>query len=385
VTLSRLSGLLEHDGMVPLLLRSPRTRMAATAMFDIARSHGAHLREAWRKVVACLLRLHDSGLLPDTLIPADSAADRDMLGGDTVAAAAAAAAPSAPAAGGSWPSLFSTVGQYLSLVPEAPARPDPAELERARAAVSELRIDDLLAETGFLPTGALQFLVKAIVHASAGEPGEAAAGHAPRRLAETERGELCLDLLFTVAMCNRDRLRSVWELFHDHLARTLAGGGRLALRAVLGVVRLCVRMPPDAPLLAEALCLLLRLPSAASAAVAGPLSRGLRLVLQGPARGCTAPAAWHAVFSLLESAAQQPAAMVSALDTLALALHEAPLNDDTTASAAAALLAFLPRGEAAPRVLELMYFAAMRTAQQGDWAAGGGTGSPRFYPVVPVS
>ena len=87
-----------------------------------------------------------------------------------------------------------------------------------------------------LQTGeSLVELVKATMWAGGNVVGAARTG------AESDAAELCLELLVTLALRNRDRVALLWPLVHEYLAACTApeaeGATPLVERAVLGLLR----------------------------------------------------------------------------------------------------------------------------------------------------
>ena len=215
-----------------------KARMAAVTAFSIANKFGDCLRAGWCNLMDCVLRLHKVGLLPEK-VTTDAAEDaatgpRPEAGPIQQAAKAAAAAGGAGLAAArnkSSSSLLRGFSQLLSLETEAPPDAPPSEQEqeaaqRAARCIEACRIDEVFADSKFLEAESLLHLAKALTWASgvggggANGAGAAAAGTggAGAALAEDEDTALfCLDMLISVTLRNRDRIRLLLPLVYAHL------------------------------------------------------------------------------------------------------------------------------------------------------------------------
>eukprot|EP00698_Gefionella_okellyi_P006258 TRINITY_DN15648_c0_g1_i1.p1 TRINITY_DN15648_c0_g1~~TRINITY_DN15648_c0_g1_i1.p1 ORF type:complete len:1255 (+),score=288.83 TRINITY_DN15648_c0_g1_i1:53-3817(+) len=358
ITLCKLSKLLEPENAVHTLRGHEKSKAAAVALFDLAREDGNHLREAWRKVVDCIMRLNSDGLLAP-LLKLDEDVEREMSDAVLLASPAPVVVPSQ-----AWPgAMLSSLSSYLSLTPDPPAPPDEAAVAAARQMVVDFKIDELFSDTSYLKEESLQFLVKALILA-AQKPADAESAEGAHLTS--------LQMVLAVALRNRDRFFVMWDLFRDQFTKMIVAGGKLAAHATVGVISVCMRLPrtQDASKqLTNALGLLTRLPPTTATAIAAPLARGLKLLALSVVAAPVDSSFWTLMFTLLEAASRQPASLASGLEALAVAIREAHINDDIAAVMAATLQSYI-NTDGSARALELLYAACMRTALDASEVSG---------------
>jgi len=328
-----------------------RARLAAITACAVAAKHGDALRAGWAALLDLLLRLHAMEMIT---LPApddgEGGSSRDSTASGVGRGSRSSAPPPAASAAGGLLRGFTTL---LSLDPEPAPAPvlSAAELEaqaRALRCGERCRVDELLADTKFLETPALQALVQAI----------AAAGGAAAAAGDADAACVCLDLLGAVTLRNRDRLAAVWPDVAAHLRGvvTTAGGATPAAeRALVTLLRLCQRLLPYKSELAGELLGALRMALALDAKTADALMPRLaaevRTLLQaaGAHVGEGGAASWDTLCRLLQAAARHPDASAAAFEALVLAMRgpdaPSPAAFAPCAAAAAAFVASRAGGD----------------------------------------
>ncbi|KFM23960.1 ARF guanine-nucleotide exchange factor GNOM [Auxenochlorella protothecoides] len=127
----------------------------------------------------------------------------------------------------------------------------------------------------------------------------------------TDSAELCLELLITVALRNRDRVTLIWPLVHEVLAAATSASqesNALVERAVLGLLRVCERLLPYKEETAEMLLKSLTLVLAA--------------LLRSSARYIRSEADWKTVCALVRLTSLRPEAAPAAFEALSVAVHD---------------------------------------------------------------
>lgn len=98
--------------------------------------------------------------------------------------------------------------------------------------------EDIFIDSKFLKQESLVHLVKAIVWASGSIPRSSGSG-----AANWDVSELCLELLFTVLLRNRDRISLIWpktyDYFHAIFANSKDIDKALVQKAIMAMLRLC--------------------------------------------------------------------------------------------------------------------------------------------------
>jgi brefeldin A-resistance guanine nucleotide exchange factor 1 len=295
-----------------------RARLAAVTACGIAAKHGDTLRAGWASMLDLLLRMHKMGLVT---LPAPDGGDGG--GGISNARTSRSLAPP-PSPSLSSSGILRGFSSLLSLDTEpAPAPPlTAAESEaaaRAQRCGEQCRVEELLADSKFLETAALDALVRAVIWA-AGAPGGGGAV-APE---DEDTACVCLDLLGAITLRNRDRIAAIWPLVSAHLRAvvTAAGGPTPAAeRALVTLLRLCQRLLPYKEELAEellsALRMVLSLDAKTADALMPRLAAEVGTLLKVAGAHVGAASGWDTLCRLLTAAARHADASAAAYDALA--------------------------------------------------------------------
>lgn len=128
---------------------------------------------------------------------------------------------------------------------EGADRPLTSEVDRILAqssdeTLSSCNLQDIFIDSKFLRQESLVHLVKAIVWASGSIPRQSSSGPGG---ANWDVSELCLELLFTVLLRNRDRISLIWQRTYDHFHSIFANSRdvdkALVQKAIMAMLRLC--------------------------------------------------------------------------------------------------------------------------------------------------
>ena len=128
---------------------------------------------------------------------------------------------------------------------EGADRPLTSEVDRILANSSDesltlCHFEDIFTDSKFLQQESLVHLVKAIVWASGSIPRQSSSGPGG---ANWDVSELCLELLFTVLLRNRDRISFIWQRTYDHFHSIFVNSKdldkALVQKAIMGMLRLC--------------------------------------------------------------------------------------------------------------------------------------------------
>ncbi|GFR51100.1 hypothetical protein Agub_g13429 [Astrephomene gubernaculifera] len=409
VNLSKIP--LQHLAQVPASARSdvafgrdPKMRAVTRALASIINKHGDCLRGGWTNVMDLLVQLYRRALLPDSFCRALSG-DGDgglvvregecgslrvrrwalQRGGSAAsgsssifrhisssftqmlslasdpdpttsrgAAAAGAAAAGGPgggpgAAGGSGGAAG---GGAVAAAAAAWEAGNAALSEGERAAVTAAEeclircaFEDAFMDSKFLKQESLVQLVRAIC---------SSCGPIPRPPSSSSQlpwdaSELCLELLFTVLLRNRDRITLLWPRAYEHFATIFQHSREcdtvLVQKAVMAMMRLCQRLLPyKAADISEPLMRGIQLLSLVDEQVAHDLASTIALEIQSLLQGAAAyihnQQAWMSICMLVKVIHLDPASFPVCLDTITWVVRESltVLNYHAVVSTAVDLL-----------------------------------------------
>eukprot|EP00271_Cylindrocystis_brebissonii_P013215 TRINITY_DN32894_c0_g1_i1.p1 TRINITY_DN32894_c0_g1~~TRINITY_DN32894_c0_g1_i1.p1 ORF type:complete len:1612 (+),score=297.74 TRINITY_DN32894_c0_g1_i1:164-4837(+) len=325
-----------------------KARIAAVTVFSIVHKSGDHIREGWRNILDCVLRLHKLGLLPAKVSSGDVGEEGAGANGTTAAAPAGDAgahpipAVAAPPIGRRRRfGLMSRFSQFLSLDSDEdrsePTEQQLAAHQRTLKTIEACGIENIFIDSKFLQSDSLLELARALVWA-AGRPQR---GVGSFSIEDEDTAVFCLELLITVTLNNRDRIARddcpLWPMVAEHIASIVQGAaapGLLVEKAVLGLLRICQRLLPYKEELAEELLRSLQLIQKLDAKVADVLcERITREVLQlvrANAAHIRSPSGWQTVCFHLKITARHPEAAEAGFEGLTLIMangsHVTPAN-----------------------------------------------------------
>lgn len=134
-----------------------KARLTTITMFQLVHRHGDILREGWKPVIDCIMQFYRLRILPDELIEAEDIFDPHVK--------VKLVSEEAPSVRSETSGLFSSLYSYIALSEgSAGGRGGSAEdqeaLRKAKACVVDCCIEQLITDSKFLQTRALQDLVQ---------------------------------------------------------------------------------------------------------------------------------------------------------------------------------------------------------------------------------
>jgi len=331
VSLCKFSNLLQPatENILLNFGRSYKSQMSCLCLFSIARSYGDYLCEGWRNMLEIVLRLHKLGLLPPPMLELADFIDPEPRRLQPTPGFQR----SSTASSGFW--------QYLSLNSDAAHdEPTPQEKEAessTRECISSCHVDEVFTESKFLHADSLTYLAKALIHASTRTTKPSASSTSSSSSTATspitapvdeDVAVLCLELLIELTLRNRDRVALLWPFVHEHLESILSSnafGPMLVQRAVIGILRVCVRMlhkQEVSDALLKSLALLTKLEPQVADSLADRIAIGVLQIEQANAAYIRSASAWQTVFSILKSHARHPLASAYGIETLGFFMRD---------------------------------------------------------------
>ncbi|GMT18525.1 hypothetical protein PFISCL1PPCAC_9822, partial [Pristionchus fissidentatus] len=292
-----------------------KAHMATRTMFELVLAHGDILREGWKNVLDCLLHLFTSKLLPTEFTECEDFVDEK--GWVSIVRVHSKSLSPSRSEGG----LLSWFG-IGGAADAAAARQLTPEQDRlvkmATSVVSECRPWQLIVDSKYLTSSALNELLNALIHASgavvakADAEAEQKTGHKGAKLSEEDEDALIFYLELIVSICieNKDRLGHIWSLVRRHIEWLLSPRfGRCHVvveRAAVGLLRVANRYlyrenDPLADEVLQSLAILLHLPAAASFVLSRQISYGLHELLRRNAANVHKKEQWSVIFALLQA------------------------------------------------------------------------------------
>ncbi|KXZ43437.1 hypothetical protein GPECTOR_90g523 [Gonium pectorale] len=227
-------------------------------------------------------------------------------------------------AGGSSPASVIAAAQeayYAGL-----SEPERAAVGAAEECLTSCAFEDAFMDSKFLKQESLVQLVRAICASGGPIP------RPPSSALPWDASELCLELLFTVLLRNRDRITLLWPRAYDHFQTILSHSRECAAvlvqKAVMAMMRLCQRLLPyKAADISEPLMRGIQLLSLVDEQVAHDLASTIateiQSLLQGAAPYIRSQQAWHSITGLIKVIHLDPASYPVCLDTIAWVIREA--------------------------------------------------------------
>ncbi|XP_024515281.1 ARF guanine-nucleotide exchange factor GNOM [Selaginella moellendorffii] len=306
-----------------------KARMAAVTVFTIANKYGDFIRNGWRNILDCILRLHKLGLLPSR-VTSDAADDTDaasesqgkMIAGGLSVPPLVSAGVRRRSSG-----LMSRFSQLLSLEADEP-RSQPSEQQvaahqRILQTIEACHIDNIFSESKFLQAESLLHLAKALIWA-AGRPQKGTSS--PE---DEDTAVFCLELLIAITLNNRDRILLLWQGVYEHMAgivQTTVVPCLLVEKAVFGLLRICQRLLPYKENLAEELLrslqLILKLDARVADAFCERITQEVMQLVRANAGHIKSPMGWRTISSLLSITARHPDASESGFEALYFIMHD---------------------------------------------------------------
>lgn len=306
-----------------------KARMVTVAVFTITNKFGDYIRNGWRNIIDCIIRLHKLGLLPSRV--ANDAADYPELANDPVHGKVSSGVPlisHMPSIGTRrrTSGLMGRFSQLLSLDSDEP-RTQPTEQQlaaqqRTVQTIQQCRIDSIFTESKFLQAESLLQLTRALIWV---------AGRLQKSslLEDEDTAVFCLELLITITLNNRDRIMILWQGIHDYIAgivQTTIMPCALVEKAVFGLLCICQRLLPYKENLAEELLrslqLILKLDARVADVYCERITQEIMQLVKTNAGHIKSPVGWRTVVSLLSITARHPDASEPGFEALSFIMTD---------------------------------------------------------------
>ncbi|RUS35496.1 hypothetical protein BC938DRAFT_482565 [Jimgerdemannia flammicorona] len=360
ITLSRMTGLLDVRGsnetaldpivdvagqkfMVSELAvqfgRNYKGQLAAVVVFAVASEHGNVLREGWKNILTMIKNLFINSLLPSSMLQVE-----DFLAGTTSIPLKPKTAPQPKPQNRRDGSLLSALSSYL-LSPysnDDTYRADPTEeeVESTMCAVDcvvACRLEELFGDIRFLEEEPLLHLMKAIRHIGNPAPPAAESSETQSSISPKTTGPIpydpaavfFLELMISITIQNRDRIQILCPIVFEYVEHVLKQANNQSVllieRAVVGLLRLCIRLAHKEEMVSEVfqcLELLLALPPQAMNSVSEQMMAGVLNLIKAEQSCITSRTHWETIFTLLSASATHPEASKYAFEATTCLLSE---------------------------------------------------------------
>jgi golgi-specific brefeldin A-resistance guanine nucleotide exchange factor 1 len=330
VALSKFTTLLNTsyiDDPVIAFGEDTKARMATEAVFTIATAYGDHIRSGWRNIIDCILRLHKIGILPGRLTgdtTDDQESSSDSLPGKHTSSAPQVLPISTPR------KTYGLMGRFSQLLyldaDEPRSRPTEEQLAAQRNAsetVKKCQIGIIFTESKFLQADSLSNLARALIQA-AGRPQKITSS-----LDDEGVAALCLELLITVTLNNRDRIVLLWQDVFEHITHIVqctVMPCNLVEKAVFGLLHICQRLLPYKANLVDdllrSLQLILKLDARVADAYCENITLEVTRLVKANATHIKSQMGWRTIISLLCITARHPDASDAGFEALVFIMSE---------------------------------------------------------------
>ncbi|KAJ9530132.1 hypothetical protein QJQ45_023410 [Haematococcus lacustris] len=378
-----------------VLGRSKKMCAVTATIASIAAQHGDWLSSGWCDITELVVVLYQAGVLPDSFCAALTHQEGGLAvrpGEDKSLAVRRAAAASQAQASQSTSFLVRSITQMLggggvslapaesvtqvsdSLLGSQPdsaatnglASEEPPAASTAAKLMAQCSWQDLFIESHYLRQESLAALVRALCFSSGPIPrpsGAAAASTIPATgvtagtaytacrndvSAGWDVSELCLELLYTLLLRNRDRISGLWPTVFDHVQSIFSHSRdvhpMLVQKAVMAVMRLCQRLLPYKPDITDDLVKGVQLVSLVDEQVASDMAPTIATevlsLLKGAAPFLRTAQVWVALMGLLRIIQYDSSSFPACVTTLAWIAQKAlsPVNWQIVVEAVADLL-----------------------------------------------
>ncbi|KAL6762500.1 hypothetical protein V8C86DRAFT_3130845 [Haematococcus lacustris] len=378
-----------------VLGRSKKMCAVTATIASIAAQHGDWLSSGWCDITELVVVLYQAGVLPDSFCSALTHQEGGLAvrpGEDKSLAVRRAAAASQAQASQSTSFLVRSITQMLggggvslapaesvtqvsdSLLGSQPdsaatnglASEEPPAASTAAKLMAQCSWQDLFIESHYLRQESLAALVRALCFSSGPIPrpsGAAAASTIPATgvtagtaytacrndvSAGWDVSELCLELLYTLLLRNRDRISGLWPTVFDHVQSIFSHSRdvhpMLVQKAVMAVMRLCQRLLPYKPDITDDLVKGVQLVSLVDEQVASDMAPTIATevlsLLKGAAPFLRTAQVWVALMGLLRIIQYDSSSFPACVTTLAWIAQKAlsPVNWQIVVEAVADLL-----------------------------------------------
>lgn len=311
--------------------KSYKGQLAAVVAFGVANEHGNMIRTGWRPILEIIKNLFVNSLLPGSMLEVE-----DFLSGTTMILLKAPVVPEVKEKARQDSSLLSTLSSYLLSssysYESVREEPTPEEIESTRCTadcVSACRLEELFTDIRLLEDLPLTHLMEAIKFVADGnsvtKPSKVPT---PSKL-YNPASVFFLELMISLTVQNRYRVQALWPIVYEHLSDIIREAGTqsvlLVERAVVGLLRLCIRLAHNDEMnkeVLDALDLLLGLPIDVVPEVAEQMMAGVLNLLKADS-SCVRPNLnWDVLFALLSSTSNHPEAAKYSFEAISMFVAE---------------------------------------------------------------
>ncbi|KAI1297610.1 GDP/GTP exchange factor for ARF [Mortierella claussenii] len=311
--------------------KSYKGQLAAVVAFGVANEHGNMIRAGWKPILEIIKNLFVNNLLPGSMLEVE-----DFLAGTTMILLKAPVVPEVKDKIRQDSSLLSTLSSYLlsSSYSYESAREDPTpeEIEATRCTadcVAACRLEELFTDIRLLEDLPLTQLMEAIKFVADGNSVTKASKSPTQSKLYNPASVFFLELMISLTVQNRYRVQTLWPIVFEHLSDIIREAGSqsvlLVERAVVGLLRLCIRLAHNDDMSKEvldALDLLLGLPIDVVPEVAEQMMAGVLTLLKADT-SCVRPNLnWDVLFALLSSTSNHPEAAKYSFEAISMFVAE---------------------------------------------------------------
>ncbi|KAF9294433.1 GDP/GTP exchange factor for ARF [Mortierella antarctica] len=311
--------------------KSYKGQLAAVVAFGVANEHGNMIRTGWKPILEIIKNLFVNSLLPGSMLEVE-----DFLSGTTMIMLKAPVVPEVKEKARQDSSLLSTLSSYLLSssysYESVREEPTPEEIESTRCTadcVAACRLEELFTDIRLLEDLPLTHLMEAIKFVADGNSVTKPSKVPTPSKHYNPASVFFLELMISLTVQNRYRVQALWPIVYEHLSDIIREAGTqsvlLVERAVVGLLRLCIRLAHNDEMnkeVLDALDLLLGLPIDVVPEVAEQMMAGVLNLLKADS-SCVRPNLnWDVLFALLSSTSNHPEAAKYSFEAISMFVAE---------------------------------------------------------------
>ncbi|KAG0032094.1 GDP/GTP exchange factor for ARF [Podila clonocystis] len=311
--------------------KSYKGQLAAVVAFGVANEHGNMIRTGWKPILEIIKNLFVNSLLPGSMLEVE-----DFLSGTTMILLKAPVVPEVKEKARQDSSLLSTLSSYLLSssysYESVREEPTPEEIESTRCTadcVAACRLEELFTDIRLLEDLPLTHLMEAIKFVADGNSVTKPSKVPTPSKHYNPASVFFLELMISLTVQNRYRVQALWPIVYEHLSDIIREAGTqsvlLVERAVVGLLRLCIRLAHNDEMnkeVLDALDLLLGLPIDVVPEVAEQMMAGVLNLLKADS-SCVRPNLnWDVLFALLSSTSNHPEAAKYSFEAISMFVAE---------------------------------------------------------------
>ncbi|KAF9333370.1 GDP/GTP exchange factor for ARF [Podila minutissima] len=311
--------------------KSYKGQLAAVVAFGVANEHGNMIRAGWKPILEIIKNLFVNSLLPGSMLEVE-----DFLSGTTMIMLKAPVVPEVKEKARQDSSLLSTLSSYLLSssysYESVREEPTPEEIESTRCTadcVAACRLEELFTDIRLLEDLPLTHLMEAIKFVADGNSVTKPSKVPTPSKHYNPASVFFLELMISLTVQNRYRVQALWPIVYEHLSDIIREAGTqsvlLVERAVVGLLRLCIRLAHNDEMnkeVLDALDLLLGLPIDVVPEVAEQMMAGVLNLLKADS-SCVRPNLnWDVLFALLSSTSNHPEAAKYSFEAISMFVAE---------------------------------------------------------------